>query len=158
MKLGSVLKKERERKKLSADDVAQRLNVSVEAYLSLESGDSPIEEWGPKLGKIAINLKCPTARLITQSGKFKSRSESIRKEGGCGDLIRWYREQQGLSRQQLSERVSGPFEEIVRIEEGKSPLEIYAPYLLHFAETVDLPIFNLLYPCGLPLDQLTDYP
>jgi hypothetical protein len=29
---------------------------------------------------------------------------------------------------------------------------------LRFAEMIEQPIFNLFYPCGLPLQELQDYP
>ena len=45
MKLGDVLKKERERKRLSVEAAAESLGLSPEAYQQLEEGASPIEEW-----------------------------------------------------------------------------------------------------------------
>jgi hypothetical protein len=54
--------------------------------------------------------------------------------------------------------IGAPVSLIESIESGASPLETYAPLLLAFAELIDQPIFNLFYPCGLPLDKLTDYP
>jgi transcriptional regulator with XRE-family HTH domain len=69
MKLGDVLRKERERKKLTIEAVATRLALSVPEYLLLEAGDSPAEEWGPLLAHIAIALEVPTSRLLAQSGK-----------------------------------------------------------------------------------------
>jgi len=44
------------------------------------------------------------------------------------------------------------------IENGESPLEYCGPFLLRFAEVIEQPIFNLFYPCGVPLDKLVDYP
>ncbi|MEM1178170.1 MAG: helix-turn-helix domain-containing protein [Acidobacteriota bacterium] len=38
MKLGEVLRKERERKSLSLEDVAERMQISVEALQALEAG------------------------------------------------------------------------------------------------------------------------
>ena len=37
-------------------------------------------------------------------------------------------------------------------------IEKYGPLLLHFAELIEQPVFNLFYPCGLPLEKLDDYP
>jgi hypothetical protein len=48
--------------------------------------------------------------------------------------------------------------ELVQIENGESPLETYGSILLRFAEVIDQPIFNLFYPCGLPFQELEDYP
>lgn len=44
------------------------------------------------------------------------------------------------------------------IEAGDSPIEEYGPILLHFAEVIGQPVFNLFYPCGLPFQGLDDYP
>lgn len=155
MKLGDVLKKERERKRLTVEDVAARLGFPVEQYLEMEGGASPAEEWGPKLAMIAIKLQTPTSRFIAETGKS---AQAKQVEGQCGKLIRSHREKKGLSRQELAEKLNIPTSEMESIEEGKTQLEFYAPALLSFAEAIDQPIFNLFYPCGLPLDKLTDYP
>jgi transcriptional regulator with XRE-family HTH domain len=155
MKLGDVLKKERERKKLTEEAVAGRLGIPVAQYLEIEVGDSPAEVWGPRLALIAIKLETPTSRFISETGKS---AQAKQVEGQCGKLIRSHRERRGLSQQELAEKLEISPTEMESIEDGKTPLETYAPVLLSFAETVDQPIFNLFYPCGLPLTQLTDYP
>jgi transcriptional regulator with XRE-family HTH domain len=155
MKLGDVLKKERERKKLTVEDVVARLGIPVDQYLELEGGTSPAEEWGPKLARIAIKLETPTSRFIAETGRSAQAKQT---EGQCGKLIRAHREKRGLTQKDLADRLEIPAAELESIEDGKSQLETYAPLLLSFAETIDQPIFNLFYPCGLPLDQLTDYP
>ena len=154
MKLGDVLKKERERRRLTVEDVIRRLGVSQEQYQELERGDSPAEEWGPKLALMAIALQTPTSRLIAETGRF---AQAKQVEGQCGRLISWHRERKGLSQGELAEKVNISASEMQTIESGASPLENYAPLLLSFAETIDQPIFNLFYPCGMPLDQLTNY-
>jgi transcriptional regulator with XRE-family HTH domain len=155
MKLGDVLKKERGRKKLTAQYLATRLRISVEQYLEMETGNSPAEEWGPKLALIAINLKTPTSRLITETGKI---SEASQIEHQCGKLIKLHRQKIGLSPQDLAGKIGVSIDEIEAVENGTSPLDTYAPLLLAFAEAVDQPIFNLFYPCGLPYKELNDYP
>jgi transcriptional regulator with XRE-family HTH domain len=155
MKLGDVLRKERERKNLTAEKVAADLGLPTEQYLELEKGESPIEEWGPKLGTIAINLSTPTSRLISETGKSAQAKQS---EEQCGRLIRGHRERRNLSREELASELGISEDEIATIESGKSPIEIYAPLLLKFAEIVNQPIFNLFYPCGLPVGKLQDYP
>ncbi|MGH9764819.1 MAG: hypothetical protein ACREDR_18680 [Blastocatellia bacterium] len=155
MKLGDVLKKERERKKFTVEDVAQRLGIATEQYLEVEAGNSPAEEWGPRLALIAIKLETPTSRLIADTGKSKDAKQV---EGQCGSLIRKHREKRERSIQELAEKIEVSAAEMESIENGKSPLEFFAPLLLAFAETIDQPIFNLFYPCGLPLDKLDDYP
>lgn len=155
MKLGDVLKKERERKKLTIDDMGGLLNLATEQYLEMEAGDSPAEEWGPKLALIAIALQTPTSRLIATTGKSAQAKEV---EGQCGKLIRTHRDRRELTLEELAENVGITPPEMQAIEDGASPLETYAPLLLSFAEAVDQPIFNLFYPCGLPFETLTDYP
>ena len=155
MKLGDVLRKERERKRLTDEKVAAELGISVHQYTDLEAGNSPIEEWGPKLAKIAIKLSTPTSRLISETGKS---AQAKQESGQCGKLIRAHREKRAISHEELATRLELPAEELAFIEGGQTPLEIYAPMLLRFAEVIDQPIFNLFYPCGLPLDKLQDYP
>lgn len=151
MKLGDVLRKERERKRLDVERVAAELNVAVDDYHELEAGSSPIEQWAPKLAQIAIQLSTPTSRLISETGKSRD-------AGACGHLIRTHREKRELDRDQLAQSLGWQVSELDSIEAGKSPLESYAPLLLRFAELIEQPIFNLFYPCGLPLNQLEDYP
>jgi transcriptional regulator with XRE-family HTH domain len=154
MKLGDVLKKERERKKLSSEDVSGRLGIEVEAYQEIEAGNSPAEEWGPRLALIAVALHTPTSRLIAGTGQS---AQAKQVDGQCGKLIREHLEKKGLSSQALAEKLEISTSEMEAIEGGTTELETYAPLLLKFAEIIDQPIFNLFYPCGLPLDKLTDY-
>jgi hypothetical protein len=56
----------------------------------------------------------------------------------------------------LAARLNWPVDQLNLIESGESPLEIYAPLPLRFAEVIDQPIFNLFYPCGLPVEKLND--
>jgi len=155
MKLGDVLRKERERRLLSTSICAEQLGIAQVDYESLESGESPVEQWGPTLARIAIKLATPTSRLISDSG----RADDARKQDGqCGRLIGAHRARRGVSSEELSAWLETSPSEVSLIESGKSPLESYGPLLLGFAELVELPVFNLFYPCGLPLDALEDYP
>lgn len=153
MKLGDVLKKERERKKLSLEDMASRLGIPEEKYREMEGGDSPAERWGPTLARIAIKLETPTSRLLAESG----RSADTR-PGQAGELIRKHRERRNKTADQLADEIEVSKEEYQQIEAGQSPIEEYGPLLLHYAEVIEQPVFNLFYPCGLPLDKLDDYP
>lgn len=155
MKLADVLRKERERKKLTVQDVAARLGMPIDAYEEMESGVSPVEEWGPKLPEIAIKLSTPTARLISETGRSIDANQI---NGRCGQLIRMHRERCDLSREQLAKQLAWPVEQLVFIENEESALETYAPLLLRFAEVIEQPIFNLFYPCGVSFDKLNDYP
>jgi len=155
MKLGDVLRKERERAELSVEKVAESLGVSLQEYKRMEGGDSPIEEWGPTLARLAIKLQTPTSRLIAETGRV---AQSRQRAGQCGALIAARRIDSNLGLAELAARIDVPEAEMSRIESGESPLETYAPLLLGFAEMIDQPIFNLFYPCGLPFQELDDYP
>lgn len=150
MKLGEVLMKERERKKLSLDDMAGRLGIPVEKYQEIEAGGSEGETWGPLLAKIAIKLETPTSRLLAESG----RSADTR-QGQAGELIRKHRERRNKTPEQMAELLEVSREEYERIEAGQSPIEEYGPFFLRFAEVIEQPVFNLFYPFGLPLDRLS---
>jgi transcriptional regulator with XRE-family HTH domain len=153
VKLGDVLKKERERKKLSLPETASRLGISEEKYGELEAGSSPAENWGPLLARIAIKLETPTSRLLADSGK-----SADCKPGQAGELIRKHRERRQKTAEQLATELEIPKEQYDEIEAGSSGIEEYGPLLLHFAEVIEQPVFNLFYPCGLPLEKLDDYP
>ena len=155
MKLGDVLKKERERKKLTVKDVADRLGMPVQDYEQMELGNSPAEEWGPRLANLAVALQTPTSRLITSTGKASNPGQI---KAQCGKLISAHREASGLSRRELAGQAGLEASELAAVEEGITPLETYAPALLRFAEAINQPIFNLFYPCGLPFQRLQDYP
>lgn len=155
MKLADVLRKERERKKITAGDAAVKISLPIEDYERLEGGASPIEEWGPKLAQLAISLSTPTSRLISETGKSL---HARQRDGQCGQLIRTHRTRRRLSQEDLAKLLNWPVDQVASIERGESPLELYAPLLLQFAELIDQPIFNLFYPCGLPFEKLNDYP
>lgn len=172
MKLGDVLKKERENKEVSIEDTAEKLGISVEEYGQLEGGESPAELWGPRLAWIAIQLETPTSRLLAESGRF---SDCNQKKGQAGKLIKGHRENREKTVAELVEGMNKAFNELQipdedkkaleitedlfnEIEAGKSELEKYGPLFLGFAEVIEQPVFNLFYPCGLPFQELDDYP
>jgi transcriptional regulator with XRE-family HTH domain len=107
------------------------------------------------LAQIAIKLATPTSRLISETGKA---AQAKQIDGQCAKLIKTHRERRQLGQGELAERLGMSIDEIASIESGRSPLENYAPLLLRFAEVIEQPIFNLFYPCGLPLEKLEDYP
>lgn len=153
MKLGDVLKKERERKKLSFENTASQLGLSEDEYREIEGGTSPAEKWGPLLALVAIQLETPTSRLLAESGK-----SADTKQGQAGQLITKHRERRQKTPEQMAEKLEIPLDDYKQIEAGESGIEKYGPLLLHFAELIEQPVFNLFYPCGLPLDKLDDYP
>ena len=46
MKLGDVLRKERETKGLTAEEISKRLGVPPDEYKAIKAGDSPLEKYG----------------------------------------------------------------------------------------------------------------
>jgi transcriptional regulator with XRE-family HTH domain len=153
MKLGDVLRKERKNKKLEVKAVAEKLGISEEEWETMEAGESPAEEWGPHLAQIAIELETPTSRLLADSGRFEDT-----KKGQAGGLIKQHRERREKSEAELAQAVGISEDEYRKIEAGESPLETYGPRFLGFAEAIEQPVFNLFYPCGLPFQELDDYP
>ena len=153
MKLGEVLRKERKKRDVEVTAMATHLGVPLEDYEAMEAGDSPAEIWGPRLAQIAITLETPTSRLLAESG----RSEDTR-PGQAGERIRGYREDQGRSVEEMAQALGIEADEYGTVEAGESPIETYGPRLLAFAERVEQPVFNLFYPCGLPFQELDDYP
>lgn len=153
MKLGDVLKKERQNKKLSIEEVADKLGISKEEWETMEAGESPAEQWGPHLAQIAIELETPTSRLLAESGRFEDT-----KQGQAGGLIQGHRQRREKSEAEMAEALGVSEDEYRKIESGDSELEVYGPRFLGFAEVIEQPVFNLFYPCGLPFQELDDYP
>jgi transcriptional regulator with XRE-family HTH domain len=153
MKFGDVLRKERLNVKLSAEQVAERLGIPKAQYEELEGGTSPAERWAPILAKIAIKLETPTSRLVAESGRFADARPSR-----VGSLIRKHREEREKTVAFMAKETGASEKEYVELEAGQSPLEQLAPLFLGFAEVIEQPVFNLFYPCGLPFEQLKDYP
>ncbi len=162
MKLGDVLKKEREKKGLSVEEVASKLGISETEYETMEAGESAAEKWGPVLAHIAIALETPTSRLLAESGKAADA-----RQGQAGVLIRGHRERREKTVEGMAEEVAKGLaelklelsrEEYEAVEAGESPIESVGPRLLAFAEAIEQPVFNLFYPCGLPFQELDDYP
>jgi transcriptional regulator with XRE-family HTH domain len=162
VKLGDVLRKEREKKKLSLEQTASQLGLSEEQYREIEAGNSGAEIWGSLLAEIAIKVEKPTSRLLAESGK-----SADTKPGQAGPRIKKAREdwQQHprhdpaqLTPEKMAEALEISLEEYQKIEAGESGIEEWGPILLHFAELIEQPVFNLFYPCGLSYKKLDDYP
>ena len=69
MKLGDVIRKEREgktglnrRHQLGVAEVAGQLNVPPEYWQTVEAGESPVEKWFPILCHLAVKLQVPPSR------------------------------------------------------------------------------------------------
>lgn len=159
MKQGEVLMKERERKKLSLEELADKLGMPAERYREIEAGQSEAEKWAPIIRDLAVALGVPTSRLFAPSGKWADT-----RPGQAGDLIRKHREAKGLSAEAVAARISVPLEEYQEIESGSSEIEEWGPFFLRFAaEVLDAHfpgvVFNLFQPFGLPFEklQVADY-
>ena len=159
MKQGEVLMKERERKKISLEDLAEKLAMPAERYREIEAGDSPAEKWGPAIRDLAVALEVPTSRMFAPSGKVADT-----RHGQAGELIRKHREAKGLSVEAVAEKVGISADEYREIESGSSDIEEWGPFFMRFAAEVLDPnfpgvVFNLFLPFGLKFEQLalTDY-
>jgi transcriptional regulator with XRE-family HTH domain len=153
MNLSEVLKLEREKRGLSVAEVAARLDIPGDRYLALEDEASALNEWGTRLGKIAVSLGVPMSRLICRSGRA---ADAAVAPGRCGALIRETRSGRGMTAEGLADRLSIRTDELDGIEAGRSPIEEYGPLLLRFAELIEQPVFNLLCPSGIPVEGLED--
>ena len=153
MKLGEVLRKERELKGISTGEAAARLGIEEQQYRLLEDGNSLAERWGPLLGQLAITLGTQTSRLVSETGQAGDAQR-----GSCGRLIKQRRERIQKTLDDVAGAVGLSRQAYEQIERGESPLEEFAPMLLRFAELVEQPVFNLFYPCALPLEKIEDYP
>jgi transcriptional regulator with XRE-family HTH domain len=153
VKLGEVLAKERQRQGMSADEVAVGLGIPLAEYQDWEAGRSAAERWGPILAKIAVKLETPVSRLLTETGKAADTTQ-----GQAAKLIADHRKRKGLSAADLSGWSGCTAEELAELESGRSAIEEVGPRLLRFAELIHQPVFNLLYPCGLPFEAIEDYP
>ncbi|HEX4965108.1 MAG TPA: helix-turn-helix transcriptional regulator [Thermoanaerobaculia bacterium] len=150
MKQGEVLMKERERKKISVEDMAEKLGVTPERYRDIEAGNSPVERWGPSIRELAVALNVPTSRMFAPSGKSVDT-----RPGQAAELIKKHRETRQLTPEQVVEKTGISAEEYAAIEGGTSEIEEYGPLFLRFAETIEQPVFNLFHPFGLPFEKLT---
>jgi transcriptional regulator with XRE-family HTH domain len=153
MKLGEVIAKERTARHIVPEDMAARLNIPLAEYQALERGESDAEVWGPRLAAIAVSLETPTAHLLAESGRAADAGE-----GRAGRLIAQHRTGRNLTVEAMAAALAISPEDYETIERGDSPIERIGPRLLHIAEIIDQPVFNLFYPCGLPFDTLEDYP
>ncbi|MEP7340683.1 MAG: helix-turn-helix transcriptional regulator [Acidobacteriota bacterium] len=153
MKLGDVLRKERESRGIPLEVAASRLGISERQYRSLEGGSSPAETCGPLLAQLSIRLGTQTSRLISITGRPADAGN-----GSCGRLIKQRREKKRLSLEVVAQAVGVSREVYEQIERGTSPIEEFGPLLLRFAALIEQPVFNLFYPCALPLEKIESYP
>ena len=75
-----------------------------------------------------------------------------------GDVLKKERERKNISVEAIAEQLRIPPREWEMIEAGESPLETYAALLQQFSKVIDQPVNELFYPCGLPFQELDDYP
>lgn len=155
MKQGEVLMKERERKKISLEDLAEKLGMPAENYREIEAGDSPAEKWGPIIRDLAVALEVPTSRMFATSGKWADT-----RRGQAGPLIRGHREAKGKNAEAIAEKIKLSIEDYRQIEDGSSDIEEWGPFFMHFAVEVLDPhfpgvVFNLFHPFGLPFEKLS---
>eukprot|EP00756_Hemistasia_phaeocysticola_P023099 Hpha_TRINITY_DN15871_c1_g11::TRINITY_DN15871_c1_g11_i1::g.187791::m.187791 len=108
----------REKVKVTAEDLAGKVGISVADLERLEAGGTEVEHWAPILGAVAVNTGKPTSRFMAESGKGKDAVA-----GQCGPRVKKIREELGLSLEKVLEGIPIERDEYTRIEEGKSVLE-----------------------------------
>ncbi len=152
MKQGEVLMKERERRKISVEEMAGKVGLPVDRYREIEAGNSPAERWGPAIRELAVALQVPTSRMFATSGK-----SADTKPGQAAGLIRGHREARKLSPEEVAGKMSLSPEEYAQVESGSSEIEEWGPFFLRFAESLEngFPVFNLFHPFGLPFEKLS---
>jgi len=152
VKQGEVLMKERERRKIAAEEMAGKVGVPMDRYLAIEAGDSPAEQWGPAIRDLAVALGAYTTRMFAPSGKAADT-----RPGQAGELIRKHREARQLGAPEVAAKLGISPEDYARIESGSSEIEEWGPFFLRFAEALEngFPVFNLFHPFGLPFEKLS---
>lgn len=152
MKQGEVLMKERERRKISADEMAGKVGLPLDRYLDIEAGNSPAERWGPAIRELAVALGVPTSRMFATSGK-----SADTRPGQAAELIRGHRETRKLGAADVAAKMGLSPEEYSQVESGSSEIEEWGPFFLRFAESLEqgFPVFNLFHPFGLPFEKLS---
>jgi transcriptional regulator with XRE-family HTH domain len=150
VKQGEVLMKERERKKLSQEQMAEKLGIAVDDYREIEAGNSGAETWGPRIRDLAVALETPTSRLFAESGKAADT-----RPGQAGERIRGARERRSKTAETIAAAMAVTAEEYQAIEAGTSDIETWGPRFLRFAEAIEQPVFNLFHPFGLPFEKLS---
>ena len=144
----------RRRRPATARKISTPTKVRTAAeWRTIETGDSPVEEWFPVLCQLAVKLKVPTSRLLAKSGKSKDT-----KPGQAARLIRERREERGKTVEEMAALVEMTVDGYLPIEKGTSPIEKIGPLMLGFAELIEQPVFNLYLPCGVLYSKLEDYP
>eukprot|EP01064_Diplonema_japonicum_P038490 TRINITY_DN9358_c1_g1_i2.p1 TRINITY_DN9358_c1_g1~~TRINITY_DN9358_c1_g1_i2.p1 ORF type:complete len:158 (+),score=32.37 TRINITY_DN9358_c1_g1_i2:108-581(+) len=131
----------------TAEDVAMAAGMSVKKYNEIESGNSEIEHWAPLLGAIAVATGKPTSRFLATTGKA---TDAV--EGRCGPLIKTIREELHMPVSKVLETAGITGEEYKLIEQGKSGLETWCPFLLAIANAMEQPVFNFII--NIPMKPL----
>ena len=154
--LGSLLREARkERTEKTPEDIAKELGISLEEYTAIEKGESELEKWGRILKWLAIKLETPTSRFIARTGKAAQAGEEK-----VATLLKEHRETRKYSPfdrcekgpytpEEMADMLGISLDDYLLIEKGESPLEKFGGLMLHAAELVDLPVFNLLHPWDL---------
>src|SRR5947209_7856443 len=143
--------KERERRKISTEEMAGKVGLPLDRYLEVEAGDSPAERWGPAIRELAVALQVPTSRMFATSGK-----SADTRPGQAAELIRGHREARKLSAADVAAKMGVSPEEYAQVESGSSEIEEWGPFFLRFAESLEsgFPVFNLFDQFGLSIETL----
>jgi hypothetical protein len=93
------------------------------------------------LGRVAVALSVPVARLITPTGRSADAAP-----GGCGALVRHWRHERGLTPEQVAGASGVAVGVYVELEAGRSGVESRGVELLRLAEALDVPLFDFVAP------------
>lgn len=76
-----------------------------------------------------------------------------------GEVLRKERERKGLKRQDVATRLQMSAADLEAIEAGENPdFERAGHLVLQFNELIEGQVSQIFYPCGLPFQELDDYP
>lgn len=75
-----------------------------------------------------------------------------------GDVLKKERERRSIPAAEMAEHLGLSSDAYEALESGNSPMEEYAPLILNFASKIQAPVSSLYYPCGIPFQELDDYP
>ncbi|MEM8998606.1 MAG: helix-turn-helix domain-containing protein [Acidobacteriota bacterium] len=76
-----------------------------------------------------------------------------------GEVLRKERERKGLSTQEVATRLGVGLSDLEAIEAGEHPaFEDAAGWVLQFNQLIEGQVSQFYYPCGIPFQELDDYP
>ena len=75
-----------------------------------------------------------------------------------GEVLKKERRKRGIEAAELAKSLGIGEKRYREVEAGESGLESAAALLQAYSKEVGVPVNELFYPCGLPFQELDDYP